>query len=156
MAAEILNFTDTATVKWTKGAQTGTDPVYGLPIFPLTAAVVATGKKELSSAVPLQPLASQNVLIYTAPSALTLPGNFASPNAYGSVGTNPTATATYTVKKNGSSIGTITISTAGVFTFATTSGAPITLAAGDRFTVTAPSSVDPTLADVSFTLVGTF
>lgn len=42
--AEILNFTDSSTVAFTKGAQTGTDPTYGLPIFPLTAktAVVST------------------------------------------------------------------------------------------------------------------
>lgn len=114
--------------------------------------------KELSSAVAGLPGPSMNVLIYTSVSAVTLAGNLA--GAFGSVGANPTATATYTVKKTSggttTSVGTIAISTSGGFTFATTSGATVSLAAGDRLTVVSPATVDVTLADVSFTLVGTY
>lgn len=108
------------------------------------------------SAVTGKPAASQIVAIYTAFSAETFPANFGSPNqSYGSVGTNPTATASYTVNKNGSSVGTISISTGGVFTFTTSGGTSFSLAAGDRLTIVAPSSQDTTLADVGITLVGT-
>jgi hypothetical protein len=98
------------------------------------------------------PAAGQIVCIYTAAWPISFPVNFANPNAYGSVGTNPTATATYTVYKNGVSVGTIAISTAGVFTFTT---AGFSMNVGDRLTVVAPGSQDVTLSDVGFTLVGT-
>jgi hypothetical protein len=131
--------------------------VYDGTVWQMQGVALAIGKKEIPSAIAGAPPASMNVMIYTATSPLTFPGNFATtPGPCGSVGTNPTATATYTVKKNGSSVGTITISTSGVFTFATTSGTAINLVANDRFTVTAPSTVDTTLADVGFTLVGTY
>jgi hypothetical protein len=108
------------------------------------------------SGVTGKPAAGQIVAIYTAFSAETFPANFGSPQqSYGSVGTNPTATASYTVNKNGSSVGTISISTSGVFTFTTSGGTAISLAASDRVTIVAPSSQDTTLADVGITLVGT-
>jgi hypothetical protein len=101
------------------------------------------------SGVAGKPGASQLVCIYTAFSAQTFPANFGSPQqAYGSVGVNPTATASYTVNKNGSSVGTISISTGGVFTFTTSGGTSFSLAVGDRLTIVAPSSQDATLADV--------
>lgn len=125
----------------------------------ISAYVDAATKLLLSSAVAGQPGGSQNVLIFTATQAFTFPGNFSSPNSYGSVGTNPTATANYTVNKTSggttTGVGTIAVSTAGAFTFATTSGASFSLAAGDRLTIVAPGTPDATLADVSFTLVAT-
>jgi hypothetical protein len=107
------------------------------------------------SAVPGKPIASQLVLIYTVEATETFPANFASPNSYGSVGTNPAATAIYTIYRNTAAVGTITISTAGVCTFATVGAAPFTVNAGDRMTMTAPSTQDIFLADVAITLVGT-
>jgi hypothetical protein len=107
------------------------------------------------SAVPGKPAAGQIACIYTVSWPLTFPANFASPNAYGSLGTNPTATATYTVYKNGVNVGTVTISTAGVFTFATAGGTTVSFNAGERLTVVAQGAQDATLADVGFTLVGT-
>jgi hypothetical protein len=108
------------------------------------------------SGVAGKPGASQLVCVYTAFSAQTFPANFGSPQqSYGSVGVNPTATASYTVKKNGASVGTISISTSGVFTFTTSGGTSFSLAVGDRLTIVAPSSQDATLADVGITLVGT-
>jgi hypothetical protein len=123
----------------------------------------ATGKWEfvtdrpvhLISAVPGKPAAGQLVLIYTPGETQAFPGNFASPNSQGSIGVNPTATATYTAYKNGSPIGTVVISTGGAFIFATTSGLGFTLTPPDRFTVVAPGSQDATLSDVVMNFVGT-
>jgi hypothetical protein len=100
-----------------------------------------------------KPDASEAVLEMTFTRTVNFAGNFS--GSYGTVGTNPTSTATYTVNKNGSSIGTIVVSTGGVVTFTTTSGATQSFAAGDRLDVTAPGTQDATLSDAAFTLAGT-
>jgi len=90
---------------------------------------------------------SQVVLRYVFARAATLPTD----TVEAFLGTAATdATATFTVKKNGSSIGT--------FAFNTSSQTPDTVsitgtafAAGDRLTVEAPSSVDTTAADIHVT-----
>lgn len=69
------------------------------------------------------------------------------------IGVNPAATFTFTIQKNGSAVGTITVTNTGVVTFATT-GTTVSFAAGDRMTVVAQAGVD-TLANASFTLRGT-
>jgi hypothetical protein len=56
------------------------------------------------------------------------------------------------VKNNGTTIGTITVSTGGVVTFATT-GTTVACAAGDLITIIAPSTVDTTIADFGATLI---
>lgn len=108
---------------------------------------------DLNCALVGKPEAAAIVFIFTAVRAVTLAANFA--GSYGSVGTNPTSTADYTVKNGATTIGTVSISTSGVFTFTTVSGTSKSLAAGDRVTITAPTSQDATLSDVGFTLVGT-
>ena len=108
---------------------------------------------DIASGLAGKPGASALVLIFSAPRAVSFAGNFA--NSKGTAGVNPTVTATYTINKNGSGIGTIAVSTGGVVTFTTSSGAAQALAIGDRLTVVAPSSQDATLADVAFTLAGT-
>lgn len=67
--------------------------------------------------------------------------------------TNPTATATFTVFKNGVSQGTFGITTAGAVTGVAVSA--ITLVAGDILKVTAPAVQDATLADLYITLQAT-
>lgn len=114
-----------------------------LPAQPVDIPCSLTGK----------PGAAAIVLIFTATRALSFAANFS--GAYGTAGANPTSTAAYDVLKNGSSIGTVSISTSGVFTFTTASGTSKSLAAGDRLTITGPSSQDATLSDVSFTLTAT-
>jgi hypothetical protein len=84
--------------------------------------------------------------------AVTFPGNFS--GASGKVLTNPTSSYVITVNKNGSSVGTITIATGGAFTFATSGGSAVTVAANDYFTLTTPTA-DPTLANLMITLAGT-
>lgn len=107
------------------------------------------------SAVVGKPGAGQLVLIYTVEATETFPANFTGPQSYGSAGVNPTATAIYSIFKNASNVGTVSISTSGVFTFATTGGIGFSLNAGDRLTMVAPGSQDATLSDVGITLVGT-
>lgn len=108
------------------------------------------------SFIPGQPSPGQEVMAYTAETSETFPANFASPPSYGTCRVPPASGAqVYNVFKNASNVGTISISTAGIFTFATTGGAQITLNANDRFSVVAPSVIDPAIQGVSFTLVGT-
>ena len=97
------------------------------------------------------PLTSEVLALYTAAESITLADDFA--GSQGDVGTNPAATFTMTVQKNGSTVGTVAISTGGVFTFATT-GTTVSLVAGDQLKIVAPAGVDASVANVSVTLKG--
>jgi len=97
------------------------------------------------------PTVSEVLLRYTFVEAVAYADNFAGSD--GNIAVNPTSSFVLTIARNGSSIGTITISTGGVFTFATTGGAE-SFAVGDEITITAPSPVDVTAASCSFTLKG--
>ena len=103
------------------------------------------------SAIAGGPAGLQLVMIFTAVSNMSFPANFS--GSYGSLGTNPTATATYTINLNGTSVGTISISTGGAFTFTSAGGSPVSMVAGDRLTIVAQSVPDATLTDVGFSLV---
>jgi hypothetical protein len=83
---------------------------------------------------------------------VTLPADFA--GAFGHVDTNPTAQFDIDVTKNGSSIGTISISTGGTFTFTTSGGTAKSIAAGSVIRFVAPASTDATVAGIAATLVG--
>jgi hypothetical protein len=114
--------------------------------------VTASGTLAISAVYQLgcflagMPAASQMVGVWAFLYAWTLPANAA--GSSGKCGTNPTSSATYNIKKNGSTVGTVAISTGGVFTFATTGGTSVSFAAGDTLTLVAPSSPDATLSDV--------
>jgi hypothetical protein len=66
------------------------------------------------------------------------------------IDTNPTATMTWTINKNGSSVGTVAFSTSGVPTV--TFSSDVTFAVDDTLSITAPGSVDATGADITFAL----
>jgi hypothetical protein len=72
----------------------------------------------------------------------------------GDVITDPSGDYVIAVQKNGVEVGTITISSAGVFTFATTGGAAVSCIAGDKIDFIAPDTIG-SAADFSVTLVGT-
>jgi hypothetical protein len=97
------------------------------------------------------PASTEVILRHIFTQAVVFPGNFS--GAQGRVGTNPTATFAVDVKKNGSSIGTMSISTSGVFTFTTTSGAAQSFAAGDYMEWVGPTA-DATIANFAATLPG--
>jgi hypothetical protein len=113
--------------------------------------VTGASPKEYTSALAGMPAAGQLVLIYTATVGATFPANFS--GSVGSDGTNPTATATYTVALNGTTIGTIVISTGGAFAFSTTGGSPQAMGIGNRLTIAAPAPQDVALSDVSISLL---
>jgi hypothetical protein len=69
------------------------------------------------------------------------------------IGINPTAPAVWTLKKNGTSIGTVTFDTSGIPTISFLN--EITFAPLDQFTMTAPGSQDATAADFAATVVFT-
>lgn len=102
---------------------------------------------DLGMFFPGAPGANALMFKFVANRAMQFPANFA--GARGHIGTNPTALYTLTVANTGVTIGTIAISTGGVFTFATTAGAVIAIAAGDVITVAAPGSTDATAADIA-------
>ena len=62
------------------------------------------------------------------------------------IGTNPTSTAVFTLKKNSTTTGTLSVSTGGAVTVSFTGD--VSFAATDKFVVIAPSPQDATLADV--------
>lgn len=64
--------------------------------------------------------------------------------------TNATATATFSLTKNGTQFGTVAIGSTGTVTL--TAASLTDFAAGDVFKVIAPSSVDATLADFGITI----
>lgn len=84
---------------------------------------------------------------------VTLQDNFA--NSVGIIVTNPTASFVMTVERNSVQIGTITVSTGGIFTFATSGATTEIFNAGDHLTITAPVAVDATASAISVTLSGT-
>lgn len=83
--------------------------------------------------------------------AATFPVDFE--GASGSVQTNPGSDYVISVKKNGVEVGTITISSLGVFTFTTTGGATVSCAFGDTLSFWGPSTIG-TAADFAWALVG--
>lgn len=117
------------------------------------AAVTGSQPYDVVCSLPGKPGAGATVLLLTYTRTVSFPGNFS--GSRGTVGVNPTATATYNVNKNGSSIGTIAVSTGGVVTFTTTGGAAQSFSAGDRMTVIAPGTQDATMSDVAVTFAGT-
>lgn len=82
--------------------------------------------------------------------AFTLPDEFL--NSKGRVTTNPSVSTAFDVKKNGASVGTITVDTSGAFTF-TTSATTVSLAAGDYLDVIAPAALNG-LVDLTVTFRG--
>lgn len=88
---------------------------------------------------------------HSVQTACTIPVDF--DGATGDVITNPGSAFVISVQKNGVEVGTISISTAGVFTFDTTGGTTVALAFGDRLSFHGPSTIG-TAADFFVTLVG--
>jgi hypothetical protein len=97
--------------------------------------------------------ASQKMLRVPVARAVAFPANFA--GSYGKASAASTGTAVIDVQKNGVSIGSITFTASATATFATSSGAAQSLAAGDVLSFIAPGSADATLADVGIVLSGT-
>jgi hypothetical protein len=82
---------------------------------------------------------------------LILPANMV--GSLGQVGVNPTSTFVMDLEDDGTGIGTISVSTSGVFTFATSGGVDINIALGSVLTLVAPTTPDATVEDMTMTLL---
>lgn len=101
--------------------------------------------------------AGETVAMHIAGDAFTIPANFS--GSVGDCDTNPTASYAIDVQRKTppgayATIGTITISTGGAFTFATASGTSKAIAAGDVLKFVAPSPADATAANITITIKG--
>ncbi len=117
----------------------------------ITDALVFAKAYDTSGMVAGKPTASQVILRVKAARAFSLASSLT--GSTGVAGTAATASTVFDVKKNGSSIGSMTFAISG--TSASFSGAGGSFAIGDLLTVVAPASPDTTCADVAFTLLGT-
>ena len=121
-----------------------------LDAVPGTVITTAWNQYDLLLFASGKPGASQTIARVVMPRQVTIPAGAAASRC--DVGVNPTAEATLTIQRNGTPVGTVTISTGGVATFAV--AAAVVLAAGDVLSVEAQAVPDATLADISLTLVG--
>lgn len=110
---------------------------------------VGDGLYRFGSFFTTSPLASEVLLLHTATDDFTLAANFGGSSV--KVGVNPTAAWVGNVSINGTNFGTVSISTSGVVTFASTLQ---DVNAGDVLAFTAPASADITIASVAFTFRG--
>lgn len=109
---------------------------------------------DMSAFYPGVPGGSALVLRVPVARSITFPANFAGSKFAASA--NATATTVFDVKKNGSSIGSISIAAGGTTaTFTTSGGSSQSFVAGDVLSIVAPASPDATLADPGFVLTGT-
>jgi hypothetical protein len=99
-----------------------------------------------------KPLNSETVYTLVAPRGFTLPSGL--PNTQLKAGTAATGSAVFTLNKNGSSIGTLTVNAGGT-TASASFTASVSCAAGDVFSVVAPATADATLANIAMTFAGT-
>ena len=98
-----------------------------------------------------KPTAGEEVARLAVSDAFTLPAGLT--GSRGSAGVAATASAVFSLKKNGTEFGTATFAAAG--TTATFAAASATsFAAGDVLTIVAPATADSTLADIALTLDG--
>lgn len=98
------------------------------------------------------PTASEVLLNHIFSETVYFPDNFAGSVAH--IATNPTASFVLDVQKNSSSIGTLTVSTGGAMTFATTGSGEETFNSGDRLRILAPGTPDATAANMTWTFKG--
>ena len=104
--------------------------------------------KSLSMYFADQPTADEELVRFVVAVPFEAPANLVGSQA--NAATNPTASATFTFLKNGTSFGTVVIATNGTATFTATATSFTT---GDLFSVVAPDPQDATLADVSISLL---
>jgi len=98
-----------------------------------------------------QPAAGATVLRYPLPRPVRFQAGL--PNSKGVVGTAPTATVSFSLKKNGTQFATMQFAaTATTATF--TAASDTDFALGDILTITAPNPADSTLSDLGLSLAG--
>lgn len=100
-----------------------------------------------------KPTAAEVFGPFVADAAFTLPNGMSTSIA--NAGAAYTASGVWTLRRNGTAIGTVTFAAGSASgTVATSTSADVAVARGDRLTLTAPASVDTTGTDIGFTFVG--
>lgn len=151
-AGDILYFSNNSPASLTK-LNKGTDGQF------LKIGASAPSWSDLPYDIPLSfsgtPTAGQRMGKLMVVRDVAFAANFS--GSAGHVGTNPAATFAIDVQDDGVSIGTISVSTGGVFTFTTVSGTSKTVANGSRLEFYAPanSPAEATVANIAATLKGT-
>lgn len=102
---------------------------------------------------PATPTSSEVIGSWVVPRAITLPADLA--GSGGSVTSNPAGSFAIDLQDDAASIGTITISTGGAFTFVTAGNLAKTVAAGSLLTMVAPAA-DASIAGIVITLKGSY
>jgi hypothetical protein len=104
----------------------------------------------------VQATATQEIFRKNVRHAENYAANFAGSGGSVNAATEATGSTTFTVFKNGSSVGTIVWAAAAATpTFTTAGGAAVSFAIGDIQTITGPATPDTTLANWAVTLVST-
>lgn len=139
---------------WTSGlfklnaTQSDNTQITGYPVDNLGA---GQSSYDIAGYTPGIPTASQIVLRLPMVRTVTFDVNMA--GSRGSASVAATASTTYIIAQNGTSIGTMTFAIGGTnATFVAATA--VTLAIGDVLSVTGPAIVDATLANVGFILAG--
>jgi hypothetical protein len=99
-----------------------------------------------------KPAAAAQVMTFATPRAFTLPAGLV--GSIAKSGIAAAASSVFSIRKNGTQVGTVTISasgTVGSFVMASQQS----FVAGDVLSVIAPTTADANLANISITLVGT-
>lgn len=88
--------------------------------------------------------------------AATIPANFSTPNSLFHADTPPNSTWNASVLHNGSTCGTITLTSGGALSFTTSGGLAVNLGVGDRIEVFGPNPADSAINNFFGTLMATF
>lgn len=97
------------------------------------------------------PIPDEVLLIHVFSKRVVFPVNWV--GATSRIGVSPAGQVTLSIRKNGGSVGSITISSSGLVNYSSTT--PITFEIGDWIEVVAPTISDTTFSFSGFTLLGT-
>lgn len=123
-----------------------------ITLLALLDTVSSLGSYDVATWYPGTFTSSQIVVRIIAARPFDIPNDFAGSKAL--MATPPGSDQTFLVKKNGTQFGTLVIDhTTGAGTFLT-SGADEAFAAGDYIDIVAPSSPDGTMANLTFSILG--
>lgn len=115
------------------------------------AAATSSAVYDVGGYVEGTPNASETVWQFYSPRAWTLPSGA---SGGGKAGTAATASTTFTLKQNGTSVGTL-IFGAGSANGTVSITSSTAIASGDLLALVAPATPDATLANIAFTFAGT-
>lgn len=163
----VLQVTETQFANWSAGTATGGPDGDGL--YPFTDAAGVTRMLPCIDKIHTQvaydlafrfmssPDVSEVVDFYAIATEFTIKANM--PGAFGFVQTVPLAPYVLSLRQggtldpaSGTQIGTITVSAAGVFTFATTGGVDVVVPAGSLLKLVAPAAVDAGISGLAATI----